>query len=279
MPLKLDNPASRFHRIVERAASSSDTMRITKVWADALEASDIPTILVKLGLFYALPRQIEQQLQRREDYDPHEMAWWPPFANIICGAGFGRPFSDIKGAFTPDLIEAVRSRARTLSRYYPEPTLDDSELQYLSSLIAEVRAAVTSDDGMDSEAVEYILMRLARMQDILGDINIVGAVGVREALETVRQDVASKAEEVKNSTSGNTQDAFDKWNRRVQAVLLTLGMGGVSMGQLAAGVEAVKPSQPPAIEDTLEKRRPQLEPERDSDSSEDDVTDVEFKPA
>lgn len=283
MPLKLDNPASRFHRILERAVGHADTARLTGVWATAFETKGVEKTLEKLGLFYSLPKKIEQQLQRLDDYDPHDMAWWPPFASAISVGGFNRPYAEIKSAFTPDLIGAVRSRARTLSRYFPEPMLEDSEIESLKSLIAEVKNAVENDEGIDAEVSEYILRRLTRIDSILSDINLLGAVGIRDDLETVRRDIAQKAEEVKDTASDSTKDAFSKWNGRVRAILLTLGMAGVSAGELAQGGQAIKGLlQPPTvIENTQSHERPQLELENDlsTPKTQDDVEDAEFKPA
>lgn len=249
------------------------------VWSHALDDAKGGKLHSQIGMVFVLPREIQKQLQRRPDYDVHEMAWWEPLSRGLTQAGLPQPWSSISAAISDDILGAVRSRAKTLSVFSPEPVLEDSVVQELRQYIEQIREAMQNESEADEDLIEFLSQRLTYMEDLLDDIKIVGAVGIKHNLETVIEEVNAKADEMKEELSPQTWKWWDQLMSRTRTVCATIIIVSGAVSTVGANVKALTAGTP-QIEDSQhipkEQAKKELPSVQDSDDL-DEPIDIEYK--
>lgn len=285
MPPKPNNPAARLYLILSEARSRNPQATIGQVWAYVLNTDDDGKLWSRVGLIYGLPREIQKQLQHRPDYDAHEMAWWEPLSRGLAYCGSREKWSGVQPAITDDALAAIRSCARKLNHSFPESILEESTIEELRSYISEIRDGMADEPTDDEDLANFLSQRLERMEDLLDDIKIVGAVGVKQSVETVVSEVNSKSEEIKETL---TPQAWDRWECLLGRVRTVFATVAVVSGALGSGVMTVKAltSGAPQLENTQEQSQtehelpssiPKPEPKTQDDDAGDDFADADFK--
>lgn len=253
---------------------------IASIWGAVLNTPDNGKLWSRVGLVYGLPREIQRQLQRRPDYDDHEMAWWEPLSYGLTRYGARESWSYVHGVISADVLGAIRSRAKTLSHYFPEPVVQDSIIQELHEHIASIKAGMENESTVDEDLANFLSQRLERMEDLLDDIKIVGAVGVKQAVDTIVDEVNAKSEEMKETVSPQTWEWWERLLKRTQTVFATLAVVSGGIGSATMTTKALT-SGPPQLEDAQqlpqEQSRRELPPSTQDASEQDSPVDANFK--
>lgn len=194
-------------------------------------------------------------------------------------AGLSDRWDRISAAISDDILGAIRSRARTLSVFSPELVIKDSVMQELRQYIEQIRDAMENEPEADEDLIEFLSQRLNYMEDLLDDMKIVGAVGVKHNIETVIEEVEAKADEMKEKLSPQTWEWWDQLMSRTRTVCATIVVISGAIGAVGANVKALTAGAP-QIEDSRHIPKEQLEKELPSvqDSNDlDEPTDIDYK--
>lgn len=279
--IRPNNPAARLYLILSEAQDCNSQATIKDVWSHVLGTDNASKLWPRVGLIYGLPREIQKQLQRRPDFDTYEMAWWGPLSAHLTYYGSREKWAGIASEITDDVLGAIRLSARTLSRSFPEPILERSVIEELRGYISEIKDSIAAQPVEDEDLADFLSQSLEHIEDLLDDIKIVGAVGVKQNLEAVVDEVNARSDEIKKTL---TPQAWEWWERllsRTQKVFATVAVVSGALGSGVMTVKALSPG-PAQLENTQEQseREPPLntqEPETQDKNAEDDLLDADFK--
>lgn len=230
-------------------------------------------------MVFVLPREIQKQLQRRPDYDIHEMTWWEPLSRGLTQFGLSESWSRVSDVVSEDILGAIRSSARTLSVFSPEPVLEDSVVQELRQYIKQIRESMNNESEADEDLIEFLSQRLTYMEDLLDDIKIVGAVGVKHNIETVIEEVEAKVDEMEEELSPQTWEWWKQLMSRTRTVCATIVVVSGTIGTVGADVKALTAGAS-QIEDSQhvpEERMNRELPSVQDDGNSDEPTDADYK--
>ena len=276
--IKPNNPAARLFLILDSMKGSPNNLTIGAVWSRALGIPEGSKLCSQIGMVLSLPREIQKQLQRLPDYDVHDMAWWEPLSGKLTHFGLREVWQNASGATSEEILGPIRKRAKTLSYALPEPVLQESVIQELREQIVQLKAALKNEDGADTDLIEYFSRRLENMKDLLDDIKIVGAVGVKNHLETVINEVDSRADEIREEVTPQTWARWEGLMKKAQTVFLTITLAGSATATVVTGFKLLTAGTQ-QVEDL--KAYPAEPPDKGLPPSqnEDEPTDAEFKVA
>lgn len=277
--IKPDNPAARLYLILNKMKRCGGNVTVGNAWSHALDDAEGGKLRSQIGMVLVLPREIQKQLQRRPDYDIHEMAWWDPLSRGLTHAGLPDPWNRISAAISDDVLGAIRSRARTLSVFSPEPVLEDSVVQELRQYIKQIRESMNNESEADEDLIEFLSQRLNYMEDLLDDIKIMGAVGVKYNIKTVIEEVDAKADEMKEELSQQTWEWWEQLMSRTRKVCATIVVVSGAIGAVGANVKALTAGAP-QIEDSQhvpEERMNRELPSVQDGGNSDAPTDADYK--
>ena len=277
--IKPNNPAARLYLILDKMKRYSGNVTVADVWSHALDDAKGSKLRSQIGMVFVLPREIQKQLQRRPDYDVHEMIWWEPLSRGLTHVGLPEPWSRISDTVSEDILGAIRSSARTLNVFSPEPILEDFVVQELRQYIEQIRDAMKNEPEADEDLIDFLYQRLTYMEDSLDDIKIVGAVGVKHNIETVVEEVNAKADEMKEELSQQTWEWWDQLMSRTRTVCATIVVVSGAIGAVGANVKALTAGAP-QIEDSQHIPEEQVKKELPSvqDSNDlDEPIDIDYR--
>ena len=256
-----------------------ENVTVGNAWSHALDDAEGGKLRSQIGMVFVLPREIQKQLQRRPDYDIHEMTWWEPLSRGLTQFGLSESWSRVSDVVSEDILGAIRSSARTLSVFSPEPVLEDSVVQELRQYIKQIRESMNNESEADEDLIEFLSQRLTYMEDLLDDIKIVGAVGVKHNIETVIEEVEAKVDEMEEELSPQTWEWWKQLMSRTRTVCATIVVVSGTIGTVGADVKALTAGAP-QIEDSQhvpEERMNRELPSVQDDGNSDEPTDADYK--
>lgn len=277
--IKPDNPAARLYLILNKMKRYGENVTVGNAWSHALDDAEGGKLRSQIGMVFVLPREIQKQLQRRPDYDIHEMTWWEPLSRGLTQFGLSESWSRVSDVVSEDILGAIRSSARTLSVFSPEPVLEDSVVQELRQYIKQIRESMNNESEADEDLIEFLSQRLTYMEDLLDDIKIVGAVGVKHNIETVIEEVEAKVDEMEEELSPQTWEWWKQLMSRTRTVCATIVVVSGTIGTVGADVKALTAGAP-QIEDSQhvpEERMNRELPSVQDDGNSDEPTDADYK--
>ena len=261
-----DNPAGRLYLILTALREAPGTQTIGQAWARALGTSGggYHRLLDRVGQVYALPFYTRRELEKLPSYDPSQMDWWEDLAKVFAVARFDARWDSVSASVTPRIMGGVRSCARILSAYAPEPVLNDDAIQQIKDDIAAIKEELDATELTDAEGrelVSFIRSRLQRIEDSLDDIPIEGAVGVQQELVVTVGELALKptiSERARNTLTWRSFIAL------LGSILVVLSVINETTDVYQLAVGALKQLGPPT-----EDARPMIEqtPNDDEDTS------------
>lgn len=138
---------------------------------------------------------------------------------------------------------------------------------------------MNNESEADEDLIEFLSQRLNYIEDLLDDIKIVGAVGVKRNIETVVEEVEAKVDEMKEELSPQTWEWWKQLMSRTQAVCTIIVVVSGTIGKVGADVKALTAGAP-QIEDSQhvpEERMNRELPSVQDGGNSDAPTDADYK--
>lgn len=274
--IRPNNPAARLYLILDESQKYDSSATIGSVWAAVLDTPESGKLWSRVGLVYGLPREIKRLLQLRPDYDPHEMSWWEPLSKTLTFQGSRQPWQYLSAGITDDILGHIRSRAKTLSLTARETVIPGSTIDELRTYITDIRNAMADESEVDEDLANFLDQRLEHMDDLLGDIQIIGAVGVKPSVDAVVAEVDAVSEELKETLTPRVWEWWERLLGRTRTVFATVAVVSGALTSTAVAVKALT-SGVPQLEDNQQQSEEQASRELPSSTQESPSQDVEDK--
>ena len=246
MPIA-NTSAGRLHTILVKLLDADINSPISVAWANALEvnAKDLPRLTGQVGLVYALPQQVEDELKRLKHYHPYLVAWRPSLANLFAGSNFGAAWSSVSKNLTVAVMSGVEACALQLAELPPEPQLEDDALAEFSAEARQLYDDARQAD-IDPDLRHFILGHLSAIIDAVNNARIQGVGPIEREMKAAVAEVVLNVD-LKERTTGNELgrrfwDLLEKY-----AVIFTFVTSPFQLGQIVNTQRPALPPPPPEV--------------------------------
>lgn len=215
-----NNPAGRLHTLLQLGKVKEGNRQIGDVWSEILNVpnQDNSLLLRRLGQVMTLPSSIKQAMAFVEGVDHNIYLRWlsaveAAFKELNFNHGWSRFINQING----EVMLGIEICSDQLSRFRPEKTIDENQLEELLKKVNDLLAQLESTD-LKPDSWFFIYDNLTRVKEAIETYKIMGIKPLEVVVEQTIGEVNLNPEKYYESKTADGGKGF--WEIMVRLLLL-----------------------------------------------------------